>query len=126
MIIIMGAGRKNVSTKSRHIRWNWESSPDSIELVRYHFVIVDDKNRKGILNKVLEEFQKVSSGIEIIREREGKVAESKFRYLFSSFDTILSPNILNFNKLNKQIKRDYDLYERQKGNIEDYVAEIYE
>ena len=118
--------KKYVPKKSRHIRWNWEGSPASEELVRYHFVVVDDKNRRGTLNKILEQLENVSSGIEIIREREGKVAKSKFRYLFLSFDTNLGPNIINFTKLRKPVIRGYNLYERKKGSLENYVSDLYE
>ena len=32
-----------ITKQDRHIRWNWEESPDREEIVRYHFVVVDDK-----------------------------------------------------------------------------------
>ncbi len=115
-----------VLKKSRHIRWNWEQSPDSEELVRYHFVIVDDKGREGIRNQIFEQLQKVSSGIEMIREREGKVKGTEYRYLFSSFETVLGPEMIDFTKIRKPIKRDKDLIERKRGNIEDYVSRLYE
>ena len=115
-----------VLKKSRHIRWNWEKSPNSEELVRYHVVVVDDKGREKIRNQIFEQLQKVSSGIEIIRERESKVIGSKFKYLFSTFDTVLSPEMIDFTKIRKPIKRDFDLVERKRGSVEDYVSSIYE
>ncbi len=116
-----------VYKKSRHIRWNWEPSPENPrELIRYQVIVVDDKGREKIRNQIFEQLQKVSSGIEMIRERQGKVAGSNLRYLFSTFDTVLSPEIIDFTKISKPLKRDFDLAERKRGDIEDYVAELYE
>ena len=74
--------KKYVLKNSRHIRWNWERSPADEELIRYHFIVVDDKGRERTMNKILAQLQKVSPGIEPIRRREGKVANSELRYLF--------------------------------------------
>ena len=114
----------------RHIRWNYEMSldlddVDGREGLRYHFVIVDDKDRRGILCKILEqlaEFYNVTS----VREVNGKVKNSKLRYLFKSYDTLTSPKMIDWKKVGKVVKRDKKLYERARGNIEDYVARIYE
>ncbi len=110
---------------SRHIRWSWERSPESEELVRYHFIVVDDKNRKEIMNRILEQIQQVNSGIETIREIHGRVDNSRFGYYFLTFDTSVAPRELDFTKLRKPLKRDIDLKERERGHIEDYVAELY-
>ncbi len=86
---------------------------------------MDDKNREGKLNKLLMQFQNVSSGLDIIRKREGTVKNSKFRYFFVSFETSLGPNVINWGNF-KYVKKDSNLYEREKGSIEDYVADFYE
>ena len=93
--------KKYISRKERHIRWNCEQSPDSKGLVRYHTIVVDDKGREKIRNQIFEQLHKVSSGIERIREREGKVGGSEYRYLFSSFDTVLGPDVIDFTKIRK-------------------------
>lgn len=120
--------RSYVPKNSRHIRWNWERSPEDPErLIRYHVVIVDNKNREGILNGILEPIQAISSGIVIVKRSEGKVRDSPFRYLYSSFDTVVSPEVMaGFTVLGKRIKRDHDLRERRRGTVEDYVADFYE
>ena len=97
---------QKIFKKSRHIRWNWEASPDNFELVRYHFVIIDDKNREGIINKILDKMQKISC-IEKIRSAEGKVIGSKFRYLFETYDSFTAPNMINFSEIGKNIKNPF-------------------
>jgi hypothetical protein len=113
--------------KDRHVRWNWEKSPDDFDLVRYHFVIVDDKDRKGKIRKILDSIKKEVPNYSFvpIRSVEGKVEGTDFRYLFESYDTYYSPSLLNMNKLFKNSIKDKDLYERKKGNIEDYVSNLY-
>lgn len=116
---------KIISNRSRHIRWNWEQSSENSELVRYHFVVVDDKDRSGILRRVIEQLSRWGDLIPI-RELEGKVIGSKHRYLFVTYDTQTAPREIDFSKVRKPVKKDLDLRERLRGNIEDYVAEIYE
>ena len=121
---------EKISKKSRHIRWNWEPSPENPkELVRYHFVIVDDRGRKKIRNQILEQIQKITPGIEVIREGiEGRVMGTRLRYLFSTYDTVIAPEPINLYQIGKPVKRDFELRERiKKGfNVEDYVANLYE
>ncbi|HPD81570.1 MAG TPA: hypothetical protein PK357_00540 [Candidatus Pacearchaeota archaeon] len=117
-----------INKKERHIRWNWEKSPDDFELVRYHFVVVDDKDRKGKIRKILDSISsEISSSYSFveIRSVEGKVEGTDFRYLFESYDTFYSPTLLNMNKLFKNAFKDKDLYERKRRNVEDYVADRY-
>jgi len=121
--------RKRKFRESRHIRWNYETSEDNFyensRMLRYHFVIVDDKNRESRLCWLLEKLPKISSFTEI-RRRSGKVVGTKFRYLFASYDSPANPNVLlNLEKTNPLLKRDKNLIERKKGNIEDYVDRIY-
>lgn len=119
-----------VNKKERHVRWNWEKSPADPDFVRYHFVIVDDKDRKGKIRKIIDSISsEISSTYSFIfiRSVEGKVEGTDFRYLFESYDTYYSPNLLNMNVLFKKNIRDKDLYERTKKNtsIENYVADLF-
>lgn len=108
----------------RHIRWNWEISPDSQEMVRYHFVIVDDKDREGIMRRITGQLLAINP-IEPIRKEEGKVKGTEFRYLFESYDTVVAPRMISWGNVRKIVKRDHELRERKVGNIEDYVANAY-
>jgi len=121
----MGKVYKN----SRHVRWNWQTSPDHEERVRYHFVVVDDKFRGGKLDQIKENIRSktiMNFPFEEIRRLEGKVVGTNFRYLFVSCDTVYSPSLVSFESVSKNIKKDTDLIERKRGNIEDYVANLYE
>jgi hypothetical protein len=121
---------RKVKRKERHVRWNWEKSPEEMNSVRYHFVIVDDKNRKAKIRKILDS---IASGISSsysftpIRSVEGKVEGTELRYLLESFDTYYSPTLLKMNVLFKKNVQDKDLYERAKKNdsIEDYVEGLF-
>ncbi|MDO8468120.1 MAG: hypothetical protein Q7S56_04205 [Nanoarchaeota archaeon] len=121
---------KRVSNNERHVRWNFEPSPDSMDWndkrVRYHFVIVNDKYREGILGQLLSQLSSFK-GIEEVRKIEGKVAGTSLMYLFASYDSSAARRFLKFEKIvgNKDFKQDTSLIERKKGNIEDYVANIY-
>jgi len=114
----------NPKLTDRHIRWNWEQSPDSDEKARYHFIIVDNKRRKGRMEEIFDQFQKLNS-IEIIRSVDGKVEGSPHRYLFDSFDTNIAPREIDLTKLSLPKIKDKNLYERQIGSIEDYVEKLY-
>ena len=116
-----------VYKRKRHLRWNWEHSPEDSEKVRYHFIVVDDKDREGKINILLEQLQEFGS-VEEVRNDGGKVKDSKFRYLFISCDSTTAPRILNFNKLPRDypIRRDKNLRERKRGNLSDVVADFYE
>jgi len=116
-----------VPKSSHHLRWNWEVSPESEELIRYHFVVVDDKYREEKIDRILWQFQSVSSGIMRIRHREGKVEDTRYRYLFESYDSSLSPSIIDLTRFALKIQ-DKELRERKRGSegIENYVADFYE
>ena len=114
-----------VSKTDRHLRWNWERSPDDSDKVRYHFVVVDNKQRPRRVFSVLEQIQSFSS-VEPIRQIEGKVEGSPHRYLFESFDVNVKPAEINLSKIGLPIIQDKELYERQDtSGIEKYVAGIY-
>jgi len=108
---------------SRHVRWNWERSPDNEDNVRYHFVIVDDRDREGVMRRILGQLQLYDSLVPI-RSVEGSLGGG-LRYLYESYDTTIAPRMIAWSKLGKPVKRDPDLRERMKGNVEDYVAKTY-
>lgn len=115
-------------SQTRHIRWNWEESTerdaDNEPFVRYHFIVVDDKNREGIMNKSLAGLSQYGELIPV-RSVGGKVAGTKFRYLFKSYDSEIKPEMLGLHKLEKTVIMDPNLRERKVGNIEEYVTRIY-
>lgn len=121
--------KKYVKKNSRHIRWNYQKSPDSPEMMRYHFIVVDDKNRKGKIEEILNYAQEksiIGCTFEEIRSVEGKVKGTKYRYLFQTYDTKYVSSFLNPKNLFKNVLKDKQLYERERTSIEDYVAGIYE
>ena len=117
-----------IKRTERHIRWNWEKSPDDLEMVRYHFIVVDDKDRDMIMNGLLEKLLKVGPiefPLQLIRSRQGKVLNSELRYLFQTYDSQVNPSRVRFTSLSKPIKRDLSLNERVRGNIDNHVKSEY-
>lgn len=122
--------KNRVKKKSRHIRWNWQKSPDSAEMIRCHFIVVDDKNRKEKIEKILDSALNKSiihCMFNEIRSIEGKVKGSKFKYLFKTYDTEYTPEYVNPKSLFPFVIKDKELYERQKDfeGICKYVAKFY-
>ena len=105
--------------------WHWEQSPDNPELVRYHVIVVGDKKIGQPIDNIFQQVNSIGSGVQLIREVRGDVGDSKFKYLFKSFDTPVSPAEIDWTKTNLPRRKDKNLYERKRGNIEDYVAELY-
>jgi len=126
--------KKNFVQKSRHVRWNWEKSPKSFEgneLIRYHFVIQDDKYRKGKMERILENINEksiINYSFEEKNRLEGKAVGTDYRYLFVSYDTKAPFNYVTFEGVSKNVKRDINLVERiKKGcSIKNYVIDLYE
>ncbi|MDP2673252.1 MAG: hypothetical protein Q8O84_05560 [Nanoarchaeota archaeon] len=123
--------KNRVKKNSRHIRWNWQKSPDSEEMIRCHFIVVDDKNRNGKMEKILDGALNksiIQCMFDEIRSVEGKVEGSKFKYLFKTYDTAYTPAYLNPKTIFPFVIRDKELYERQKDfeGIVKYVAKIYD
>jgi len=118
-----------VYQNSRHIRWNWEESPDNFfdgnPMVRYHFVVVDDKNREVKMGSIIKQLTDIQQGIVEVREIEGKIKDAKFRYLFRSYDSPVAPSNLHLWKISSLVKHDKNLKERVRGSIEDYVVNQY-
>lgn len=116
---------KKIKKTDRHVRWNWQQSPDDQEKVRYHLVVVDNKRREGTMEKIFGQFQELRP-IDIIRQGvEGKVEGSPHRYLFNSFDTETAIREIDLTKIALPKVRDYDLYERKIGSVEDYVENLF-
>jgi hypothetical protein len=129
----MGKGKssskRNIPIRmTRHIRWNWEQSPerdaDNNPYVRYHFVVVDDRNRAGILNEAVTPLSSYGELIPL-RSLEGKAEGTRYRYLLSTFDSRIKPDFLKLHELGKVVIMDPDLRERIRGTIENYVSRIY-
>ena len=118
--------------KNRHIIYNFEKSPDSSidkGFVRYHFIVSDDRFREEKIERILSNFQEKSImnyNFDEIRRFEGKHKGTDYRYLFVTLDTEYTPKFLSFEGVSENIKRDSDLRERKKGNVEDYVMRMYE
>jgi hypothetical protein len=117
---------KIVYKRKKHIDWNWERSKEDLDRVRYHFVVVDNQNRRNTMNRILEQLQMVNEGIITIREYEGRVVETNLKWFFGSYDSYTAPKMIDFKTLGFPIRKDKKLYERKKGNIEDYVSNRYE
>lgn len=111
---------------SRHIRWNWGISPDNPSFVRYHLIVVDDKDRRGTMNQLLDQLQKFGGALELIRTQKGRVKDGKLRYLFQTYDSRTAPRMLTLNKIGKPAVQDLRLKERVRGSVEDYVRRLYE
>lgn len=128
-LIMKSRNQKYVSKKDRHIRWNWEQSPemddaDCRHYVRYHFIVVDDRDREGIMRKLIKGLIQYGEVIER-KHAEGIVRGTGLRYLFKSYDSVIKPEMLDWRKIRKSIRKDNELRERKRGNIEDYVARVY-
>ncbi|MEA3413960.1 MAG: hypothetical protein U9Q99_00325 [Nanoarchaeota archaeon] len=117
--------------KERHVIYNWQESPemaDNEKMIRYHFIICDDRFREAKIEKILSNFRKktiMNYPFEEIRKEEGKAESTNFRYLFLTYDSKYDPRLLNFENVSKNVKQDINLRERKKGHIEDYVANMY-
>lgn len=124
--------KKPTAKKDRHVRWNWEESPDRDSenrpntnfYVRYHFIVIDDRNREGIMNRLLEGLTQYGEVIQV-RSVEGKAKEPGLRYLFRTYDSSIKPDMIDWKNVKKPIRKDSDLRERKRGSVEDYVARVY-
>jgi hypothetical protein len=122
--------KKYIKRNERHIRWNWETSPDNTNdgnsMVRYHFVVVGDKGKKAVIERLLYQIQ-IRGAIIPVNSFEGSVRDSDFRFLYESYDSVVSPRMISFSICGKKVKRDRELYERQSSSgIETYVRTLLE
>jgi hypothetical protein len=125
--------RKTVSRTERHIRWNYEDSPDNPGRIRYHFVVVDDKDREETMNMARKGLTTASPNghsIEPIKTAEGQVVNiirNGLRYLYHSYDSEIEPKMLRLYEIPLPKIKDPRLKERKKGiSITDYVERIYD
>jgi len=123
--------KKGIRKNQRHIRWNWENSPDNLNHVRYHFIVVDydSTSRENEINALLWPIIKFSAVIPIRKKSVGKVKNSDLKYLFESYDTEIraEPAIINewYNQLNIPIIQDKRVREKKRGSLDDWVAKYY-
>jgi len=128
MAAIKIPGNKRINKKSRHVRWNWERSPDQENSNRYHFVFVDDKGRRQKLEQTLGNMQGKSIiyfPFDEVRLVEGKVFGTDYRYLLASYDSPYPPAFVSFEGVSERVIRDRNLYERKKSSVEDFVADFF-
>lgn len=94
--------KKYTAKKDRHVRWNWEQSPemdaDCRHYVRYHFIVVDDRDREGIMGRVTRILSRYGELIEK-RSVQGMVRGTGLRYLFKSYDSVIKPEMIDWGVL---------------------------
>jgi len=111
---------------SRHIRGHAHKSPDDDLLMRYNIVVVDDKHRRETMGFLSQQLVFAGSIIPVRQNITGAVKNSKFQYLFESFDSRVGTNMFFPSRTGKAVIRDSELYERQgTDGIEVYVAKLY-
>lgn len=103
--------KKQIPIKSRHIEYNYEISPDNTGKMRYHLVIIDDKNRKAKLSQLIRNLGEWGEVITIREPIERKVTNSKLRLIFQSFDSNQKPEMLRLSGLKTLYTRNRELYE---------------
>ncbi len=124
----------NVVTKNDpHIRWDFEKSPNSSEdrgLVRYHFVVVDNRNLQEKMKKILNKIQRKSIKnfpFDKVDESSGIVdgSEKDLEYLYRCYDTEYTPHYVDFSGISNKIKKDSKLLGRKVIFNKDYLERIY-
>jgi hypothetical protein len=119
---LAGQKQAKVPRDSRHIAHHSERLADG---VRVHVVVVDDKNREEIHNRVLG-YLRQCGGVEQVRSCEGRVKDSKMHYLFRSYVTDADPNLIQWTQLGRPVVEDTELFERRSSDgIEVYVDKKY-
>ena len=123
---------KKFAFKERHVRYNWQISPETYEdrkLLRYHFVIADDRFLDEKPSEIIENFQNksiINFSFEEVRRIRGKFKNTELDYLLVSYDTNATPKFLDFKGISNNILKDNNLVERKVLSIEDYVQRTYE
>ncbi len=118
--------------RERHVRYNYEVSPNSSldnPLIRYHFVIVDDRFLDSKPDMIVSNFQDksiINFSFEKMVRAKGKFKDTGLEYLFVSYDSNCTPKFLDFKGVSSNILRDKNLKERKVLTIEDYVRRVYE
>ncbi len=121
---------KKILRKSRHIRWYHHKSPDSLDSLRYHFVIVDDRgrgHREDIFESITGQLQQLQSIEMVGLYLEGRVLDSKFGCLYGCFDSPIASRELNLSKIDVPKRWDKRLRSRvRRGfSVGDYVTNLY-
>lgn len=117
--------------KNRHVRYNWQISPETYgdrKLLRYHFVIADDRFLDEKPSRIIENFQNksiINFSFEEVRRIKGKFKDTGLDYLLISYDTNATPKFLDFKGISNNIFKDNNLIERKVLSVEDYVQRMY-
>jgi len=118
--------KTGIARDERHVRWGYHKSPDDETLMRYHFVVVDDKHRREQMDELVAQLNFTGSAVPIRQDVTGRVGQSKMHFLFETFDSQTAPGMVNPGKLGKPVKFDRELYERKgTDGIEVYVTNQY-
>lgn len=121
---------QKVSKRKPHVRWNHERSDESQVFDDstgvYYFVVVGErKERRRILSLLSEEFSKIGPINELVKESEGKVADSKYRFSLVVWESQAAPESVDWGCITIPKTRDRNLYSRKKENpkieMRDYV-----
>lgn len=121
----------NIPKDIRHVRGGYEPSGNyemERELVKYHFIIVDDSDydRRKMRDTLYGKICKINSGLSDIFEVTGKVRGGKMGYLYSTFDSLTDPNILELKDIGVPVRFDRDLKSKKVLNVMDYIMRTYE
>ncbi len=123
--------RKMVLRTKPHVRWNWQPSPDNSEMVRYHLVVVNNKDREQTMDKMtwgLRFSVLDGTAIDLIKTAEGKVLNTNLRWLYHAYDSPLRPKLLRPYGTSLPKRLDPRLVERKRSglSIVDYIERIYD
>ena len=126
---------KKVYKNSKHIRWNWRESPESIEgfrKSRYYFCVADNKFREEKIKRILDTILSltiINFHFQEFPSLEGKVEGTPNRYLCKIYDSSCHPDLVQtaVHKVFKNVVKDSNLYERSKKNtsLEKYLENFY-
>jgi hypothetical protein len=119
--------RQKPKPTERHIRWNFEESPDTPEETLLHLVAVDNKYVASIFERILGQNGVSFGAVAQERELKGKVKGTRLQYLFRTYQGFIDPRKISWDKTGKIAFQDTDLRERKSKafSIEDYVRNIY-
>ncbi len=134
MVIVLDAG-KRIRQNTKHILWNYEESPERVEGIRFHGLIVGKRGSQEIGEKLIKKLSKngiIISPLERIRKTCWEKTGSKMIYTLVSYDTerlLIEGNLLGVrvDGENYQIARYDPLREHQEDGtgIEEFVEAFY-
>jgi len=110
----------NISKKSRHVRWNFHRSPENDQMMRYHIVVVDDKNLRQKMDAIVAQMRAAAGPVEQIRsEVTGNIPKSRgLKYLFETYDSGAAPDMVDPRRTGRPTVLDKELYERTSRPID--------